>query len=360
MSAAAGVLAAPGGRRPAGLAQHPGADLADEAEVLGDGDEAVGRHGAEGGRLPAQQRLEAEHPLVGQVDDGLVDQPELVGDERAGQLLLEPALLDGGRAHVRVEDHRAAPAGDLRRVHGDVGVPDERLPGRVLPRHGDADTAADRDLLAGQLHRVGEDVEHAVGRCAGLVRAVAGAPDQDGELVPAEPGDGVPGADRRPQPVGHLPQQRVAGLVAEGVVDRLEAVEVDEDDRRRDVPPVTAAQGLADAVGEEGPVGQAGEGVVEGLVGQRLLGALAVGDVRDVDDDTADVRVGAQVGQPHADPPLLAVVAPARELGVHDGAAGRHRLVEHTPGLDPVDAGQPHEVAGGELRLGPRAEDAAQ
>ncbi len=58
-----GVFASPGGRRPAGLAQHPGADPVDEAEVLGDGDEAVGWHGAEGGRLPAQQRLEAEHPL---------------------------------------------------------------------------------------------------------------------------------------------------------------------------------------------------------------------------------------------------------------------------------------------------------
>ena len=45
--------------------------------------------------------------------------------------------------------------------------------------------------------------------------------DQDGELVAAEPGDGVPGAQAAAQPVGELDEQGVAGGVPEAVVDGL-------------------------------------------------------------------------------------------------------------------------------------------
>jgi hypothetical protein len=56
---------------------------------------------------------------------------------------------------------------------------------------------------------------------------------QDGELVAAEPGDDVAGPGRLAQPRGDLQQQAVAGLVAEAVVDQLEVVEVQEEDRER-------------------------------------------------------------------------------------------------------------------------------
>ena len=51
------------------------------------------------------------------------------------------------------------------------------------------------------------------------------------ELVPADAGQ-LPAGTRvrecRPEPLRNLPQQRVAGLVAERVVDALELVEIDE------------------------------------------------------------------------------------------------------------------------------------
>ena len=52
--------------------------------------------------------------------------------------------------------------------------------------------------------------------------------DQDGELVAAEAPGEVDGADRGRQARRHLDEQLVTGAVAEPVVDRLEAVEVDE------------------------------------------------------------------------------------------------------------------------------------
>ncbi len=55
-------------------------------------------------------------------------------------------------------------------------------------------------------------------------------------------------------------------MVAVEVVDGLEAVEVDEEDGQGAVVAPAGGQGLIDAVVEQGPVGQAGQGVVEGLV----------------------------------------------------------------------------------------------
>ena len=69
---------------------------------------------------------------------------------------------------------------------------------------------------------------------------------QHGELVAAEPGDGDVGAGRQLEPVGDLAQQLVADVVSEGVVDRLEAVQVDDHDgdaQLRAVPGVSERGG---------------------------------------------------------------------------------------------------------------------
>src|SRR3712207_7076771 len=67
-------------------------------------------------------------------------------------------------------------------------------------------------------------------------------------------------------PAPDLPQQLVPDLVAEGVVDGLEPVEVEEEQRR---PAPAVRQRLADQLQQPGPVRQAGEVVVTGLPGQR-------------------------------------------------------------------------------------------
>ena len=71
------------------------------------------------------------------------------------------------------------------------------------------------------------------------------------------------------EPPGDGPEQVVAGGVAEAVVDRLEAVEVDEQDGDLDPSAGGRAERLLDPVEEEGPVRQAGQRVVEGLVHRR-------------------------------------------------------------------------------------------
>src|SRR3954465_4521362 len=61
-------------------------------------------------------------------------------------------------------------------------------------------------------------------------RLAARTGEQDRELVAAEAGDEVIGAQHSAQALGHHDEQAVARLVAERVVDHLEVVEVHEDD----------------------------------------------------------------------------------------------------------------------------------
>ena len=115
----------------AGLAEHPLADLDDQPALLGDRDEAGGGDRAELRVLPAQQRLDAEHPRgVGEHDLGLVGERELPGGERVAQLGLELEPLDGARAHRAVEELQLRLAVLLGLVHRGVGVAQQLLGGR--------------------------------------------------------------------------------------------------------------------------------------------------------------------------------------------------------------------------------------
>ena len=62
------------------------------------------------------------------------------------------------------------------------------------------------------------------------VRGIGDVLEQERELVAAEAGHRVAGADRRAQPLADLLEHAVARLVPEAVVDRLEVVEVHEQD----------------------------------------------------------------------------------------------------------------------------------
>jgi hypothetical protein len=64
--------------------------------------------------------------------------------------------------------------------------------------------------------------------------------------------------------------------MAEGVVDVLETVEIDYEDRHRDPWPPAAGQGVLQPVGEQGSVGQPGQRIMQGLVDQLLLQLLVV------------------------------------------------------------------------------------
>ena len=89
---------------------------------------------------------------------------------------------------------------------------------------------------------------------------VLGVGDQ-GELVAAQPGHQLIGAGVGPQAVADLREEEVAGVVAQGVVEVLEAVEVDDEERDRPAMALRRLQPLGELGGEGAAIDQAGERV---------------------------------------------------------------------------------------------------
>ena len=105
----AGAVGLPRERLRARGVQHPAPDVADEAGILGERDEQVGQQQAALGMLPAHQRFDAGHGAGAHRHLRLVEQPQLVGVERAPDARAhDDALL--GRAAVDLGEEREAVA----------------------------------------------------------------------------------------------------------------------------------------------------------------------------------------------------------------------------------------------------------
>ena len=243
-----GAQVVPAERLAAGRLLHPAADRLDQAAVLGDRDELAGVEQAALGVVPAHQRLDADDLAAAQSDHRLVVQFELLALERVAQLALGLEPAHRARPHLGVEDLAAPAAALLGPVHRRVGVADQQLGvGRLAAcRPGDGDADAGGDEMVGAAHRVGlrEGARHPVGDRQRLV--LVGEPvDEDAELVAAEAGDDVAGAQVGAQARRHRPQQVVAGVVADAVVDQLEVIKVEEEDADRRARGDAAAQRVA-------------------------------------------------------------------------------------------------------------------
>ena len=159
---------------------------------------------------------------------------------------------------------------------------------------------------------------------------------QEHELVPGEPGQGVARPHQVRQPVGDGDQQLVADLMAVGVVDLLEAVEVGEQDRGVGVRTLAALGGVLEALLQQQPVRQPGQRVVQGVVveavgrGAGLVASLGIEQVggRDVGQRLRRAHVvrvelaGRVAVQIERAEPAVAVAQRERE---HRGQPGRER-----------------------------------
>ena len=129
-----------------------------------------------------------------------------------------------------------------------------------------------------------------------------------------------------------LAQQRVAGVVAERVVDVLEVIEVEQQQPDLVAGAARAGERGVEPVVEQRPVGQAGEAVVVGEVPKALLDVAPLGDVladpEQGDDLAVVVDLAARLGP---DMPLRPVRRPDTELEGR-GRPRAHDMVE--PGAD--------------------------
>ena len=117
------------------------------------------------------------------------------------------------------------------------------------------------DLLTGQIERLVERVEQVL-RDPIDDELVDDVLDEDRELVATEPGDRVARPQAGREALRDRDQQLVAEAVTEPVVDDLELVEVDEQERDRLTQPPSVDDPLALAF-EMDPVGKRGDRIVE-------------------------------------------------------------------------------------------------
>ena len=218
--------------------------------------------------LPAHQRLDAPHGAGPDLGLGLVVQHQLAGLQRAVQITDERQPIAAVAVALRQVD-LVTGAHPLRLVHRDVGALEQPERGaRVMRVDRDADAGVDVDPdaadLEGLLQRRAQPQP-----CRARRRLVARHQD-DRELVAPEPGERVVLAQQRAQAGADLAQHLIARMVAEGVVELLEPVEVDEQQRQLLARLRARGHGRAEPVHEVTAVAEPGQ-----LVGLRLVTALA-------------------------------------------------------------------------------------
>ena len=268
----------PAGGTPGSSTQCPIGTIAPVSSASGMN--TSGGTGPRRGWCHRQQRLERRRSAGAQLDDRLVVHRELAAVERVEQVgaQVEPVERAARRGVVEHLDPAAA-ARPWPRTWRRPRRAASRWPGRPAA-HAEHPADAGRDRApARRAARNGSSSArgHPAGRRRATSVEVADAVEHHDELVAAEAGQQVAGAQAAAQPVGHLLEQVVAGLVAEPVVDRLEPVEVAEEQARRG-PARRLGERLVEPLRGERPVGQAGQRVVGGAPAQLVLEPLAVVD----------------------------------------------------------------------------------
>src|SRR6266568_6936785 len=147
------------------------------------------------------------------------------------KVVLHGQRLHQARLHSGREQLVVVASSLLRPVHRGIGVAHQpiRIAG-VLWEYADADARSDMELMASDRARLPDSPQNSL-RNDGRICSALDSRQYERELIPANPRHGIPFADRLRELAGHLLKQLIAGGMANGVIYRLEAVEVQEHDR---------------------------------------------------------------------------------------------------------------------------------
>ena len=205
--------------------------------------------------LPADQGLDLGDASGLQDDDRLVVHAQLAAPDRVAQVVLQVQPRQAVGLHAGLEQDVMCPPARLGAVHGDIGVAQESIrPFVAGAAERDADARGGDEIPAVDPERAPELLLDAFGRRQRLV--LRGDPEQHHELVAAQARDGVFLAHAGQQARGRFPQQLVAGLVPEAVIDELEVVEVEVQEPDLALATGGAHQRLLEPVAKQSPIRQ--------------------------------------------------------------------------------------------------------
>ncbi len=289
------------------------------------------------------QRSSASAPMMlpaAQVPLRLVVQLQPALGQRLAQRGRQVQVFEHAGVHAGVEETEGVAPGFLGLVHGQVGVLQQGVPLAAVARaDGDAQRRGDVHVQPLQREGRGESLQH-LGRDGGDGFLVAHLRQQQQEFIARQPRHGVGRAQHGLQALPHLAQQRIAGGVAERVVDGLEVVQVQEHDRNQRAVARGLRQHLLQPVLGQGAVGQLCQAVLVGQGGdagvgvfQRLLFLVELlhepAQVRrhHGDEQARDQEGNAQRHQPGQVQRLRRAAQPALDIEqVH-----RHQRDQHHP-----------------------------
>ena len=151
---------------------------------------------------------------------------------------------------------------------------------------GYAKRGRDENLFPAETERRVQRLMQTLGQPGGLFRGLD-IFQQDGELVSAKTGDGVAVAQGALEPPGGGKDQIVAMNMPETLVDDLEPVEIEEGDGKAGIGILAqTCECPAHEVEEQGPVGESGQCIMQGIMHKLLFGLFAPGDVGLASGDT--------------------------------------------------------------------------
>ncbi|RMO12329.1 hypothetical protein ALQ47_05261 [Pseudomonas cichorii] len=221
----------------------------------------------------------------------MVGEAQFVAFQGSAQFLLEGDPFAGLGCQVAGVAFDPVAALGLGAVHRRIGVLDQCGDvGAVGGEQATADAGTHEELVLASLEGRGEAGQElaADGLCiAGLQQAG----QQDDEFIAAQARYGVDVAQRLLEALCDAFEEQIAHRVPEAVVDVFEAIQVDKQHGTEAARLFAVLQGGVQAAFEQGAVGQAGEGVVMGLIVQTRLGVLEAGDVGKDGDEVGDESI---------------------------------------------------------------------
>jgi hypothetical protein len=155
----------------------------------------------------------------------------------------------------------------------------------VIGENGDTDAGAAIDSVALDVERLLQGREKFL-RQNGDTVVVAGFDLNNAEFIATQTGHRIGCAHASQQPRRDALQKNVADIPAQGFVDLLEAVKVDEMDRRQLAAAPGMAENLMQTVLGKRPVGKPGEVVI---IDDLVLGFLESGDIAAEDVDVIGI-----------------------------------------------------------------------
>src|SRR5471032_902831 len=263
--------------------QHPVTQRQDHPGLFSEVNEIGWRHHTALGMLPTHERFGADNPVA--VEHlRLVMQQELIALYGLSQTRLELCPFHYHGLHVRIEETQRVAPHFLRLVHGEVRLLQEFVDGSLIaPEHSRANAGRTAVIDVVKLVRLAKDIKdyfaHAFCLAGRFLPGFMETSEHHHKLVAPDPRYGIAGTYAGSQALRHLLQQQVALVVAQRVVQRLEVIQVDKQQRTARTTSRAYRNSLRQAIQQQRAVGQARQGVEEGEFLDALFRDLAFGDV---------------------------------------------------------------------------------